>query len=351
MKQDYYEVLGIGKQADEKEIKRAYRKLAKKYHPDTNPGDKVAEQKFKEVTEAYNVLSDKEKKKLYDQFGFAAFDEAGNARADAGSGFYGGAGGQGFGGQGGFRSGSFHTGDGSGYQEFHYEGGDMGDMFGDIFGNMFHGNAGGHSSFYSNGSGFGGFGGQKGYRQQASHRGEDLHADITVGFDEAAFGCDKMIHIQAADGTGVQSLSVHIPAGIDDGKSVRLRGKGHPGFGGGENGDLLLKVHIAPRAGYERKGMDVYTTADIPFTTAVFGGETSFPTLYGNVVCKVPAGTQSGKKIRLRGKGIVSMKNPNVHGDQYVTIQIQVPTTLTAEQRQKLHEFENAMKQGGRSAA
>ena len=335
MKQDYYEVLGIGKQADEKEIKRAYRKLAKKYHPDMNPGDKVAEQKFKEVTEAYNVLSDKEKKKLYDQFGFAAFDEAGNARADAGSGFYGGAGGQGFGGRGGFRSGSFHTGDGSGYQEFHYEGGDMGDMFGDIFGNMFHG----------------GFGGQKGYRQQASYRGEDLHADITVGFDEAAFGCDKMINIQAADGTGVQSLSVHIPAGIDDGKSVRLRGKGHPGFGGGENGDLLLKVHITPRAGYERKGMDVYTTADIPFTTAVFGGEASFPTLYGNVVCKVPAGTQSGKKIRLRGKGIVSMKNPNVHGDQYVTIQIQVPTTLTAEQRQKLHEFENAMKQGGRSAA
>ncbi len=345
MKQDYYEVLGIGKQADEKEIKRAYRKLAKKYHPDTNPGDKVAEQKFKEVTEAYNVLSDKEKKKLYDQFGFAAFDEAGNARADAGSGFYGGAGGQGFG------SGSFHTGDGSGYQEFHFEGGNMDDMFGDIFGNMFHGNASGHSGFYSNGSGFGSFGGQKGYRQQASYRGEDLHADITVGFDEAAFGCDKMIHIQAADGTGVQSLSVHIPAGIDDGKSVRLRGKGHPGFGGGENGDLLLKVHITPRAGYERKGMDVYTTADIPFTTAVFGGEASFPTLYGNVVCKVPAGTQSGKKIRLRGKGIVSMKNPNVHGDQYVTIQIQVPTTLTAEQRQKLHEFENAMKQGGRSAA
>jgi len=335
MKQDYYEVLGIGKQADEKEIKRAYRKLAKKYHPDMNPGDKVAEQKFKEVTEAYNVLSDKEKKKLYDQFGFAAFDETGNARADAGSGFYGGAGGQGFGGQGGFRSGSFHTGDGSGYQEFHFEGGNMDDMFGDIFGNMFHG----------------GFGGQKGYRQQASYRGEDLHADITVGFDEAAFGCDKMIHIQAADGTGVQSLSVHIPAGIDDGKSVRLRGKGHPGFGGGENGDLLLKVHITPRAGYERKGMDVYTTADIPFTTAVFGGEASFPTLYGNVVCKVPAGTQSGKKIRLRGKGIVSMKDPKVHGDQYVTIQIQVPTTLTTEQRQKLHEFENAMKQGGRSAA
>ena len=363
MKRDYYDVLGIGKQADEKEIKRAYRKLAKKYHPDTNPGDKAAEQKFKEVTEAYNVLSDKEKKKLYDQFGFAAFDEAGNARTDAGSGFYGGAGGSGFGGfgsRGGFQNGSFHTGEGSGYQEFHFEGGNMDDMFGDIFGNMFHGSAGSgrsgsfHSSGFTGGaggSGFAGFSGQSGYGRQASYKGEDLHADITVGFDEAAFGCDKMIHIQAADGTGVQSLSVHIPAGIDDGKSVRLRGKGRPGFGGGENGDLLLKVHIAPKAGYERKGMDVYTTANIPFTTAVFGGEASLPTLYGNVVCKVPAGTQSGKKIRLRGKGIVSMKNPKVHGDQYVTIQIQVPTTLTAEQRQKLHEFENAMKQGGRSAA
>lgn len=308
MKRDYYEVLGIGKQADEKEIKRAYRKLAKRYHPDTNPGDKEAEQKFKEVTEAYNVLSDKEKKKLYDQFGFAAFDEASNARTDAGG----------------------------GYQEFHFEGGNMDDMFGDIFGDMFHG----------------GFGSWKGYRQQASYKGEDLHADITVGFDEAAFGCEKMIHMQAADGTGgVQSLSVHIPAGIDDGKSVRLRGKGHPGFGGGENGDLLLKVHIAPKAGYERKGMDVYTTAEIPFTTAVFGGEASFPTLYGNVVCKVPAGTQSGQKIRLRGKGIVSMKDPKVHGDQYVTIQIQVPTTLTAEQRQKLHEFEASMKKSGWHAA
>ena len=358
MKRDYYDVLGIGKQADEKEIKRAYRKLAKKYHPDMNPGDKDAEQKFKEITEAYNVLSDKEKKKLYDQFGFAAFDEAGNARADGGNGFYGGQSGSGFGGfggQGGFRSGSFHTGDGNGYQEFHFEGGNMDDMFGDIFGNMFHGGAGAgsqggfHSSGFTGGSGFRG---QKGYRQQASYKGEDLHADITVGFDEAAFGCEKMIHIQAADGSGsVQSLSVHIPAGIDDGKSIRLRGKGHPGFGGGENGDLLLKVHITPKAGYERKGMDVYTTVDIPFTTAVFGGEASFPTLYGNVVCKVPAGTQSGKKIRLRGKGIVSMKDPKVHGDQYVTIQIEVPTTLTAEQRQKLHEFEDSMKKSSSHAA
>ena len=347
MKRDYYEVLGIGKQADEKEIKKAYRKLAKKYHPDMNPDDKAAEQKFKEVTEAYNVLSDPEKKKLYDQFGFAAFDETGGARASGagtgnGSGFYGGFGNGGFG-NGGFGTGSYRSSDGT-YHEFHFDGSNMNmdDMFGDIFGNIFHGS--GQSGFGGRaGSGF-----QSGCRQ-SSYKGEDLHADITVGFEEAAFGCDKMIHIQAADGSGsVQSLSVHIPAGIDDGKSVRLRGKGHPGIGGGENGDLLLKVHIAPKAGYERKGMDVYTTADIPFTTAVFGGEASFPTLYGNVVCKVPAGTQSGKKIRLRGKGIVSMKDSKVHGDQYVTIQIQVPTQLTPEERQKLKEYEELTKRRGR---
>lgn len=345
MKRDYYEVLGIDKKADEKEIKKAYRKLAKKYHPDTNPGDKEAEQKFKEVTEAYNVLSDTEKKKLYDQFGFAAFDETGGARAGgaAGSGFYGNAGGSG-----GFGTGSFRDADGT-YHEFHFDGGDMGDMgdiFGGMFGNMFQGGAKG---------GFrGGFGQQGGFRQQASYKGEDLHADITVGFDEAAFGCDKVIQLQAADGLGnVQSLSVHIPAGIDEGKSVRLRGKGHPGFGGGESGDLLLKVHIAPKKGYERKGMDVYTTAEIPFTTAVFGGEVSFPTLYGNVVCKVPAGTQSGKKIRLRGKGIVSMKDGKVHGDQYVTIQIEVPSpqSLSAEERQKLKEYEELGKKRRGQAA
>lgn len=351
MKRDYYEVLGIGRQADEKEIKKAYRKLAKKYHPDMNPGDKTAEQKFKEVTEAYNVLSDPEKKKLYDQFGFAAFDETGGARASGagnGSGFQGGFGGFG---NGGYGTGSYRSSDGT-YHEFHFDGSNMNmdDMFGDIFDHIFHGGSQSRSGFGGSGSGFQGGFGESGFGQRsASHKGEDLHADLTVSFEEAAFGCDKMIHIQAADGSGsVQSLSVHIPAGIDDGKSVRLRGKGQPGIGGGENGDLLLRVHIASKAGYERKGMDVYTTADIPFTTAVFGGEVSFPTLYGNVMCKVPAGTQSGKKIRLRGKGIVSMKDSKVHGDQYVTIQIQVPTRLTPEERQKLKEYEALTEKKGR---
>lgn len=135
-------------------------------------------------------------------------------------------------------------------------------------------------------------------------------------------------------------MKVHIPAGIDDGKSIRLRGKGMPGVGGGPAGDLLLKVHVAEKSGFTRKGQDIYTSVSVPFTTAVFGGETSVQTLYGNVICKVPAGIQSGNKIRLRGKGIAAMNNPSVRGDQYVSIQIQVPTDLTPQEKQKLKEFE-----------
>ena len=140
---------------------------------------------------------------------------------------------------------------------------------------------------------------------------------------------------------------MHIPAGIDDGKSIRLRGKGMPGIGGGSAGNLLLKVHIAQKPGFTRKGQDVYTSVSVPFTTAVFGGEASVQTLYGNVICKVPAGMQSGSKIRLRGKGIVSMNNPSLRGDQYVSIQIQVPTDLSPQEKQKLKEFEQLRK--GRS--
>ena len=218
-KRDYYEVLGINRSADEKEIKRAYRKLAKKYHPDMNPGDKQAEQKFKEITEAYNVLSDEEKKKLYDQYGFAAFEEGfGQGGFDQG-GFKQGGAGSGFG-SGGFRSSGFGNG---GYQEYHFEGGDdMGDIFGDMFKNMFHGQ--------------GGFGGSTGGFHQQSYRmkGEDLHADVNVSFDDAAFGCEKLIHLTSQNGTGKRtSLQVHVPAGIDDGQSIRLKGKGMPGVGGG----------------------------------------------------------------------------------------------------------------------
>ena len=323
-KRDYYEVLGIDKKADDKAIKRAYRKLAKKYHPDTNPGDKQAEQKFKEVTEAYNVLGDEKKRKLYDQYGFAAFEEG------AAGGAYGGAGaGSGFGGfQGGF-------GGNGGYQEFHFKGGqngNMDDIFGDIFGDMFHGRSssgfGGQGFKQSYGSGFGG--------GSFKSKGQE----IRVSFEDAAFGCEKVINLSSGQGTPAQSLKVRVPAGIEDGKSIRLRGKGGPGMNGGEAGDLLLKIHVDEKPGYERKGMDVYTTISVPFTTAVFGGEAIVNTLKGSVKCKIPAGIQSGSKIRLRGKGIVSMKDPSVHGDMYAAVQIQVPRNLSPEAKQKLREFE-----------
>lgn len=336
-KRDFYEVLGVGRNADDREIKRAYRKLAKKYHPDTNPGDKQAEQKFKEVTEAYNVLNDSEKKKLYDQFGMAAFEDGfgtGNQ-----SDFYGGSGGQsrdsGFGG---FDFGQDRNGT---YREYHFENGDMGD----IFGNMFHGEAGGFSGegFGSRRSGF-----QDGFGRSArSGRGSDLQSEVSVSFEDAVFGCERMLQLSSGEsGEKIQKLQVHIPAGIEDGKSIRLKGKGNSGYGGGPAGDLLLKIHVEPKAGWERKGVDIYTTAEIPFITAVLGGEEKFSTLYGDVMCKIPAGTQSGGKIRLRGKGAPSLKNPSVRGDQYVTIRIQVPRTVSPEAAEKLKEYDRAMKRG-----
>lgn len=302
-KKDYYEVLGVGRNADEATIKKAYRKLAKKYHPDMNGDNPEAAARFKEVTEAYNVLSDKEKKKLYDQFDHAAFDGSGNT-----SDFY-------------------KNGNGS-YQEFHFEGGDMDDILKNIFGDGFS-----QSGFSQGGFGYGDFR-QSNFRQ----KGKNVSAGIEVSFDEAVFGCDKVIQLQNPDGV-VQSLKVHVPAGIDTGKKIRLRGQGMPGMNGGEAGDLMLEVTVGKKPGYERKGMDVYTTLNIPFTTAVLGGEVIVPTLYGNVSCKIQEGTQSGSKIRLRGKGIVSMKNPQVKGDQYVTVQIQVPRHLNPEAKQKLREF------------
>lgn len=326
-KRDYYEVLGVGRNADDTQIKKAYRKLAKQYHPDTNAGDADAEKKFKEVTEAYNVLSDKEKRKLYDQFGHAAFGQGAGEGSPGGNGYW-----------------RTYGGPQGSYQEYHFDGGNMDDIFGDIFGDIFHHGTGRNTygGFHSGGFHSGGF------RQ----RGSDVRAEVTVGFDEAAFGCDKVIRIQDPSDPkgGVQSLQVHIPAGIDTGKTVRLKGKGMPGAGGGEPGDLLLNVTVAEKPGFERKGTDVYTTIRIPFTTAVFGGEAVVNTLYGNVLCKIREGTQSGTKIRLRGKGIVSMKDPAVHGDQYVTVQIDVPQDLNESAKRKLREFEAVSGRRARTA-
>ena len=165
--------------------------------------------------------------------------------------------------------------------------------------------------------------------------GADLHADLSISFDEAVSGCEKLVHLTEANGSR-KSLKVKIPAGIDTGKIIRLRGKGMPGSAGGYDGDLLLKVQVGTKAGFERKEMDVYTKTMIPFTTAVFGGEVIVPTLYGKVLCTIRPGTQSGTKIRLRGKGIVSMNHKNMYGDQYVTVQIEVPKNLNAQAKEKI---------------
>lgn len=354
-KRDFYEVLGIKKGASQSEIKKAYRKMAKKYHPDTNAGDEAAAEKFKEVSEAYSVLNDPEKKKLYDQFGHAAFDGTGQPGGSYGAGF-GGAGSSGFGGFGG-TGGSGFSGfsqgpDGS-YQEYHFDG-NMDDILKDIFGHGFSGSGSGSSGFSgfsgtSGTSGFSGFGRGVGYGSFPQD-GENVHADINVTFDEAAFGGDRYFDLKDPAGKK-QSIKVHIPAGIDNGQSIRLRGKGMPGANGGKSGDLLLKVHVAARPGFERKGMDVYAPVRVPFTTAVLGGKVEVQTLRGKVKCNIKPGTQSGTKLRLRDKGIVSMKDPAKFGCHYAVVEIDVPKNLSEDAKQKLAEFDRAASACGAGGA
>ena len=348
-------MLGIKKGASQSEIKKAYRKMAKKYHPDTNAGDEAAAEKFKEVSEAYSVLNDPEKKKLYDQFGHAAFDGTGQPGGSYGAGF-GGAGSSGFGGFGG-TGGSGFSGfsqgpDGS-YQEYHFDG-NMDDILKDIFGHGFSGSGSGASGFSgfsgtSGTSGFSGFGRGAGYGSFPQD-GENVHADINVTFDEAAFGGDRYFDLKDADGAK-QSLKVHIPAGIDDGQSIRLRGKGMPGRHGGKDGDLLLKVHVAAKPGFERKGMDVYAPVRVPFVTAVLGGKVEVQTLRGKVKCTIKPGTQSGTKLRLRDKGIVSMKDRATFGCHYAVVEIDVPKNLSDDAKQNLAEFDRAASACGAGGA
>ena len=281
-KRDYYAVLGLRKGADPAEIKKAYRKLARKYHPDSNKNNPQAEERFKEVTEAYDVLSDDTKRKLYDKYGFKAYNE------------------------------------GTGSWEEPMP--DFGSFGGGFSGRGARG-----------GGGFGGFDSGR----PAS--GRDASVKITVSFDDAVHGADRTLRFKDSSGRE-QSLHVHIPAGIETGKKIRLQGKGETGPDG-RPGDLYLEVTVADKEGWERKGNDVYTTVQIPFTTAALGGEAVVPTLYGDVRCRIRPGTQSGSRIRLQGKGIVSMKNPSVKGDQYIIVQIQVPRTLTPEAKRKLEEL------------
>ncbi len=362
-KRDYYEVLGVQKGAAEQEIKKAYRKLAKANHPDLNPGDAAAEARFKEINEAYEVLSDSAKRARYDQFGFAGVDPS-----------YGGGGG-GFGG--GF-SGDFDF-------------GDLGDIFGSFFG--------------------GGFGGGSARNRNGPQRGESLRMGLTITFEEAAFGCEKEVSLDrveqcetcggsgAAPGTSLETCSncggsgtvqqrrqtpmgvfattsacprcggrgkiisspcsscngsgqtrkrktvkVSIPAGIDNGQIVSLRGQGNAGKNGGPAGDLQIVITVQPHQLFQRDGSNVYCDAPITFTQAVLGGELEIPTIDGKVKYDIPEGTQTGTTFRLRGKGIPNV-NGRGRGDQYVTVHIETPRSLTREQKEALRKFSDTLKE------
>ena len=360
-KRDYYEVLGLKKGCTEDEIKKAYRALAKKYHPDLNPDDKTAEEKFKEVGEAYEVLSNPEKRARYDQFGHAGVDPS-----------YGAGGGSGFGGFGGA----------TGFD-------DIGDIFENFFG------------------GFGGFGGSSRTRNpNGPIKGNDLRYNIAIDFLEAAHGCQKEITIQrleqcrtchgsgAAAGTSPETCpdcsgtgqvrvsqrtplgiiqttkacpkcggkgrivkepckdcnglgrvrrtlkkTVNIPEGIDDGQAFSVRGEGDNGINGGPSGDLIISVTVRPHPIFERDGYDVWCDIPVTFAQAALGDELTVPTIDGNVKYTMPEGTQPGTVFRLRNRG-VKYTNGRGRGEQYVRVNIEVPTTLTAKQKDALREFD-----------
>ena len=369
-KRDYYEVLGVSKDADDAALKKAYRMLAKKYHPDANPGDKQAEAAFKEINEAYSVLSDPKKRAQYDQFGHAAFDP----RMGGGSG------------------GGFYEGNAA----------DFGDIFGDMFGGDIFG------SF---------FGGGRGAQRAANApmRGANVHATVRLSFEEAIFGCKKKITIDykeecetckgsgakpgtspetcptckgqgkivkmsqtmfgtvqnvqtcptchgsgkvvkekctSCNGTGYKrirkSFEVSIPAGIDNGLSVRMPHGGEPGVNGGERGDLLVECIVSPHPIFKRQDTNIFSTVPISFATAALGGTIRIKTVDGEVEYTVKAGTQTDTRVRLSGKGVPSLRNPKMRGDHYVTLVVDVPTKLNAKQREALKNFDEAMQGDGK---
>lgn len=352
-KRDYYEVLGVDRNADEAAIKKAYRALAKKYHPDMNPGDAEAEKRFKEASEAYAILSDPEKKSQYDQFGHAAFE--------------GGAGGPG---------------------GFDFNGADFGDIFGDIFGDFF---GGGRSRGTSNGP----------------MKGNTLYTSIRISFEEAIFGCEKTIELTVKEacktcngsgakpgtspetcpkcggkgqvvftqqsffgtvrnvqpcpdchgtgkiikekctdchGTGYVSqnkrYAVKVRAGIDNGQVILMPGLGDPGVNGGPRGDVKVEVVVGRHPIFQRQDMNIYSTVPMSFAVAALGGELFIDTVDGKVIYEVKPGTQTDTKIRLKGKGVPSWRNPEIRGDHYVTLVVQVPDKLSHEAKELLKQFD-----------
>ena len=310
MSKDFYTTLNVSEDASPDEIKRSFRTLAKKYHPDRNPGDKESERKFKEISEAYDTLSDSKKKAEYDTLRkYGAF---------AGQGHPGGAGG--FGGA--DFSQFFHQGGGGrgGFQTF---GGGAGGIDGldEILSQFFGGRAGGF--------------GQRGPRARSMRpaRGRDLRTAIKISFMESVHGTKRTIRGKS---TG-KTLAVAVPAGIQNGGKIRLKGQGSPGRNGGVNGDLIITVNVMPDQQFERKGNDVYTHVSVPFTTAILGGKVEAKTLTKSVNLTLKPGTQPGTKLRLKGMGLTV---GDVQGDQFVTVDVEIPTSITDRQRELLEQWE-----------
>jgi len=321
---DYYATLGVAKTATEKELKAAYRKLARKHHPDVNPGDKSAESRFKEINEAYEVLGDPEKRRKYDELGanWRMYEQA----QQQGQPFPGGAPFGGFGGGGGAGEGGAWTinmGGPGGYRTMTEE--EMQDMFGtdDPFSSFFH-------TFFGGGGGGAGEARGRGRAPRAA-RGRDIESEAELTLEEAYHGAMRRISITL--GGHARSVDVRIPAGVKDGSRVRASGEGESGSGGAASGDLFLRVTIKPHPVFERKGDDLYVKVPMPVTTAVLGGEAQVPTITGSVRLKVPETTQPGQTFRLKGHGMPLVGKTDVKGDLYATADIQLPRSLAADQR------------------
>lgn len=327
---DYYQTLGVGKNADEKEIKKAYRKLARQYHPDKNPDDAAAEEKFKEVNEAYEVLSDPEKRQKYDRFGsqWQQFERAGGQAEDFDWSQW--MGGQPGGGGAYARSVSpeeFEQMFGGGFGQSGFGGGGG---FSDFFETLFGGMGAQQGGFRQGGFERSGFGGQgtQGF-QARPQQGRDMEHPIQITLEEAFHGATRTLHWE--DG---RSINAKIPRGVKSGSKVRLSGQGQPGAGGGQAGDLYLVVDVLPHNRYEREEDDLKVTVPVELYTAVLGGKVRVSTIDKAVNLTIPAGTNGGKTFRLSGLGMPNMRQPDERGDLYVTVEIQVPATLSDEEKE-----------------
>lgn len=315
---DYYQTLGVAKSASDKEIKQAYRKLARKHHPDVNPGDKSAETRFKEINEAYEVLGDPEKRRKYDELGanWRMYEQA----QQSGQGF---GGGSPFGGPGG--AWNINVGGPGGYRTMTEE--EMHDLFGneDPFSDFF-------KTFF--GGGGAREAGPRGRQTRAprTQKGRDIEHEVELTLEEAYHGATRRISIK--QGGHARSVDVRIPPGVKDGSRVRAAGEGESGSNGGASGDLYLRVRIRPHPIFERDGSDLRAKVAVPVTTAVLGGEAQVPTITGSVRLKIPETTQSGQVFRLKGHGMPHVGKPDERGDLYATVEVQLPRALSKDQRQ-----------------